>query len=721
MLDPLQCRTRTNKSMSDITVNEKAANTDQQLCSICQDANIEDQFEDHGTISQDLGHIHKIFEKHYCSFCRLVTQLFKKRWIQGGYAETKTQANTDINYIGHVILTNNDSRMAGSSKYLILRVPLGIAPYGAGPDEILVGTIFVAAPDASQIGRETGHNGRILQDYVDVSLVRSWLHDCNEMHGAACTPSRLHTKSLPENFRVIDVQDGKLILAPNECRYFSLSYVWGQASMMKATKANYVNLTIKGALSYPLHPEIPLVIRNAMQFVAALSEKYLWVDSLCIIQDDPEDKDDQISRMDDVYSGAYATIIAVASKDAQEGIPGIDKECRREQQVVERVGSLRLLVPSPPLDTVLEESIWNTRAWTYQERLLSRRRIYLSREQAYFECQGSIILCEDSEGHGSRVTGRIDNIHSKSGTDSYLHSNSTMAFNEFCQYVEEYSARQLSYHSDILNAFTGIVRLWEDAFGWEFTNGLPKSMLSFALLWESVGLAYRRILVSGDGRTFLPFPSWSWAGWMGEVFYEKIMDGNFRSEIEAYEVKKAIGSGIADLKMHSQLLCSDVLEFYSSSAKFLVSSCMGILFAGRDVGDLRNKLGMCIYDNKERQCGVAFGIDPRCVEDQERVLYEFVLLSRVRLDDGQNCKQVEIRSRKDALKFLAMLPSDNDWPPPLTAGAFDYHVFESRPWCLLNVMLIKRDSGFAERVAIGRVHEDAWIEGCPEKKLFRLI
>ncbi|OCL03431.1 HET-domain-containing protein [Glonium stellatum] len=594
---------------------------------------------------------------------------------------------------------------------------------------MLSGVIYIAEPDARRLGLKSRFNGRLLQERVELPLLRSWLANCEKEHGATCVGNSNVAQRLPEGLRVIDVEEGRLTLAPPGCRYFSLSYVWGKAHVLQTTKANRVSLEREGALFS--HPEIPQVVQNAMKLVAGMKERYLWVDALCIVQDSAEEKHNQIARMDAIYNSACATVVAVAGKDANEALPGLGDEPRKELQAVETVDTIRLLAYPMKLSQILLESVWNTRAWTYQERMLSLRRIYFCGTEVFFECQKEL-LRESYEGpfddNDLGDPSKDLNLISASETlSSYFLPDRRQTFYQFANYVSKYSERSLSYPSDILNAFAGITALWQQAFGWSFSNGLPINMLGYALMWRPVTMISRRSLTSTEGNLYQPFPSWSWAGWSGPVYYETIQNVDvFKLEVEKFEIKERNTFLATKVTTTHEKSEADVLEFRSSSATFLVSSGKGIVFEGLEFR--RNELFMRIYDEEGRHCGITNGLNPLWMQGQNAIPYECVLLSRARDASGgpqsqyaRRCKYVQINSHHEALEILNTPEAGMEWPPRMTAGEFDRHIFENRVWCLVNVMIIKRDGDYAERVALGVIHEDAWNKACPESKVFRII
>ncbi|KAH8592055.1 heterokaryon incompatibility protein-domain-containing protein [Bisporella sp. PMI_857] len=129
-----------------------------------------------------------------------------------------------------------------------------------------------------------------------------------------------------------------------------------------------------------------------MAFVQKLGERYLWVDAFCIIQDNAESKHEDIRYMDQIYSQAYATIVALTGVDANSGLSGIRPGSRRHQEY-ERVGKSTIFTTPPILPHVLDTSPWMTRGWTFQEKLLSRQCLYFSDEYVYLQC-GTIVSSE---------------------------------------------------------------------------------------------------------------------------------------------------------------------------------------------------------------------------------------------------------------------------------------------------------------------------------------
>ncbi|KAF2106701.1 heterokaryon incompatibility, partial [Lophiotrema nucula] len=128
---------------------------------------------------------------------------------------------------------------------------------------------------------------------------------------------------------------------------------------------------------------IPRTIRDAIKLVRSMGEKYLWVDCLCIEQDNTVQKHFQISRMDIVYSRALATIVALSSLDAAHPIPGVDpgtrlpfssrwvrEHCDDTAKSASGMYTVSFGSYPPLLESVFTDSVYERRGWTLQERLL---------------------------------------------------------------------------------------------------------------------------------------------------------------------------------------------------------------------------------------------------------------------------------------------------------------------------------------------------------------
>ncbi|OCL07976.1 HET-domain-containing protein, partial [Glonium stellatum] len=229
--------------------------------------------------------------------------------------------------------------------------------------------------------------GRFFKETADPALFRSWLDLCESHHVDTCNSSLWpRPPPQPEHLLVIDVEDSCVTAAPPACRFVALSYVWGSAKQKKLTHADWPVLSQKGALE---GQDIPATIKDAIRVTKAIGEQYCWIDALCIFQDDPASQQDQISQMGAIYSRALLTIVA-ATGDANSGLHGVRPSTRVFRQDILHLPTISLLKviddSSSPLSIYDRISPWQTRAWTFQERIFSRRMLIFREKQIYWHC-----------------------------------------------------------------------------------------------------------------------------------------------------------------------------------------------------------------------------------------------------------------------------------------------------------------------------------------------
>lgn len=172
--------------------------------------------------------------------------------------------------------------------------------------------------------------------------------------------------------------------------YIALSHCWGQIS------DNQRFCTYKSNLNQLMadipYDQLPATFRDAISVTRALGVRYLWIDSLCIIQKNDEDWANESGRMEDVFSNAYCTIAASSASSSLVGFLGPRKP-RDTICITTSSGPVYLAEPMDDFATDVENSILSSRGWVFQERALSRRTVYFTSKQIYWEC-GNGVICE---------------------------------------------------------------------------------------------------------------------------------------------------------------------------------------------------------------------------------------------------------------------------------------------------------------------------------------
>ena len=347
-------------------------------------------------------------------------------------------------------------------------------------------------------------------EFVDFGVLRSWVSNCQNGHDSCNRCESFEAVAVP--VLVIDCDTSELCAASASTKYAALSYVWGnETRQTKALDSSVLPL------------DLPLLIRDAMLTTKALGMKYIWVDRYCLSESGQSLKHEQIRKMDLIYGRAQITLIALVDGPSC-GFPGVSTG-RSTSQPFLRVGDRNIIGTMCPPGFSIRESKWWTRAWTLQEAVLSRRRLYFTHEQAYFECR-LMNHCETIEFQPTPEELSIG-IHGPWG-DFITHMDPKLSMKSLNTLLKTYFDRDMTYRADAINGFLGILQRYTQAeipirhyFGLPFrvsqksnspgaaneATSQPDAIsrwFAFALTF-SVRYATRR----------LEFPSWSWAGWCG--------------------------------------------------------------------------------------------------------------------------------------------------------------------------------------------------------------
>ncbi|KAG0648525.1 hypothetical protein D0Z07_5267 [Hyphodiscus hymeniophilus] len=381
---------------------------------------------------------------------------------------------------------------------------------------------------------------------IDLSSGALWLLDCESNHGTRCS-QQIWSSSVqpPPSLRVIDVQNFCVVSLQNlpellksipdlpELRFVALSYVWGTPGIetLKLSSSNVEKLSQKnGLLKYS--QLIPTTVKDAIDVVKELGERYLWVDALCIVQDvDDDEKHHQIAAMDWLYSKALLTITAADGLNSMSGLCGVRENSRSiKQDYVQIRPGIRFLTPIE-VEQDLDSTAWNSRAWTFQERLLSKRLLIFKSGQMIWHCR-STTAHEDMPAADTGAAYqplRWLKLEKQSLTkidgsvmmfpDESFHLIRSETFKQYASLIGQYTHRQMTNDGDMLNALGGLLHIFRQFFKFPMRFGLPEILFDVALLWQP-----REKLAPRKSGARLKFPSWSWAGWKGRVKYEEPFD-----------------------------------------------------------------------------------------------------------------------------------------------------------------------------------------------------
>jgi hypothetical protein len=283
--------------------------------------------------------------------------------------------------------------------------------------------------------------------------------------------------------------------------YLVLSYVWGGDQPQMTTDEKYCQ---SKTVNYDMMPK---TIQDAIKVTQKLGYAHLWVDSMCIIQDNDEDKALEIMRMTQVYSNAAFTIAAACADSVFDGFLK-PREARYlhffELPCKNRYGKIGKFMFSDKNQKgpMLAGEKLHSRGWVMQERLLSKHTLQYGVKQVKWlcECNGGTHRATD----GWRpVTSSDDSTYKLDDPTAFPSNWETI--------VNEYTRRNLSVPTDRLLAISGIAQRLGDIIKDKYYCGIWNRQFPFGLLWASTE---QKIPTPPD---VYQGPSWSWAGINGSI------------------------------------------------------------------------------------------------------------------------------------------------------------------------------------------------------------
>ncbi|KAF4949992.1 hypothetical protein FSARC_13326 [Fusarium sarcochroum] len=330
-----------------------------------------------------------------------------------------------------------------------------------------------------------------------VLRIREWLDACNADHHHHCAISSDTDITTWRPTWLIDVVERRLVKTTPQDRYLALSYVNGVQRNSPEGFTQLLQANVEAFQDRLPNADMPQTYLDAMWLAKKLGIRHIWIDRICIIQDNREEMEDHIKHMAFVFSNAYLTIVA-ASGDVHTGLASLDP--KRSTRGIRTTGrSHQELVAASP---------WYTRGWTLVERIYSRRSVFFFDDAITWECH-----CETWQGSPNSVMKKLRGGRQEcagvvpEAAFAYQHPP-WPDLDEFARIVMEYSARKLTLVDDTLPAFAGITHVLSRSFPGGFIYGMPIMFLDIALLWRPHASIRRRAL---SRPPFLP--SWSWMGW----------------------------------------------------------------------------------------------------------------------------------------------------------------------------------------------------------------
>ncbi|EIW58245.1 HET-domain-containing protein, partial [Trametes versicolor FP-101664 SS1] len=289
--------------------------------------------------------------------------------------------------------------------------------------------------------------------------------------------------------------------------YLALSYVWGEPQPHQTTSSN-VSVYMDGMDA----SHLPQTLRDAIRVTHALGFQYLWVDSLCIIQDEDKDRVHEIRWMHLVYRYAHLTIIAASAGKVSDGF----LQDRLAEDVVQITlpfllhASFSHLIQQPSECSYDSDPI-HERGWCLQEFYLSPRTLIFSGRTLQFRCQNDTRNIGDSF-YNTIADVQLPDIllHPTPPHAEYGSSEWSEVHGGWSQIVAMYTKRAISQPSDKLVACGALAEACHRVLRVDYLAGLWRDTLLHDLLWYVAARLQSRV-VSWRRPAEYRAPSWSWA------------------------------------------------------------------------------------------------------------------------------------------------------------------------------------------------------------------
>ncbi|KAK0763517.1 hypothetical protein N5P37_002894 [Trichoderma harzianum] len=346
-------------------------------------------------------------------------------------------------------------------------------------------------------------------------LLNQWIRLCDETHD--CMPLQ-ETAAISNNMptRVIDVRHDSIRLVETSNmtndHYVALSHYWGKLKKEErfCTYAHNIE-ALKMNIPYKA---LPKTFQDAVTVTRALGIPYLWIDSLCIIQEDEKDWELEAARMEEVFSFAYCTIAASRGTSSLSGFLG-KRRPRAYAKIQTSGGPLYLAEAIDDFHADVEQSELSKRGWVLQERALSRRTIYFTATQIYWEC-GRGIFCESLAALRNPQSQVLSDSNFPVSSLKY-HTNDRIRLIQHINHT--YSKLHLTVATDRPKAILGLQSRLARTFGSKACYGIYERYLERTLLWEAEEPGDLSRIPYKDSRSI---PSWSWMAYTGKIRYMEI-------------------------------------------------------------------------------------------------------------------------------------------------------------------------------------------------------
>jgi len=474
----------------------------------------------------------------------------------------------------------------------------GVASRGGVPDYGVIGPLW---RDLQTI-RPQEEFGSTLSS-GSLALVSSWMRECHSTHkkchevfrgdligqpvvGSAWFPDRLiritkaisSTGAVQTHTRVVvksDPADFTLAQIAAGVNYLSFSHCWGPDPPGGRDGTVLKDNNLAAWRQYLPLPTLPKAFQDAVRVCTALEFDHIWIDSLCILQGNPVDWEEQAPQMADVYKFAWLNIAALSSPADASGFINDARDPRVIFGFHTPLALALNLYPSTPNHlgqpcaflTGATKFIWDyqsdlpgcgdwmaplfTRAWVYQERSLSRRTLAFATHGVHFVCDegnhGEMPAWPGNVSAGSPrylLHSALEQTTPQSPLSSFPKSLTQHFNSTWTTAVHSYSECHLTQPTDRLMAISSVAQELGKVIRSRYLAGLWETQLVFQLAWLTcVGRTVApRAPVTSKGYVA---PSWSWTSIEAPVVPKDMFDLRERCLADVRAVHTVLKTGFA--------------------------------------------------------------------------------------------------------------------------------------------------------------------------------
>ncbi|KIW78369.1 hypothetical protein Z517_08204 [Fonsecaea pedrosoi CBS 271.37] len=353
---------------------------------------------------------------------------------------------------------------------------------------------------------------------TEIALCREWLRVCDDPKLHSCHPTL--EGQLPTRVLEVLSHDSPgvrlhISKSGEKGRYFALSHRWGDPLEHRrfcTLRTNYKEFV--DGISFE---RLPKTFQDAVTVTRSLGVPFLWIDSLCILQDDPEDWETESNQMEDVYNLAYCTLSAACARGTTHGF----LQPRAPRDVVtlkDSTGDVYYICKAiDNFGADVEEGELSRRGWILQERAMSRRTIHFTDTQVYWEC-GDGVHCETLIKMRNPKSAILGDSEFPKAAERLVKGGRIELF----QFIyKRYSRLAFTNKEDRSIAICGLENRLIRTFDTRGAYGVFDTFLNRSVLWRRGGEKMNRITYPARRSV----PSWSWMAYDGWITYVEVPFG----------------------------------------------------------------------------------------------------------------------------------------------------------------------------------------------------